>query len=91
MTSSHNYKGEGIPYDETDIAEDSVIGDNVWLGHNVIVLPGVSIGEGSIVQAGSVVVKDVPALAIVGGHPARQFASRDHDHYERLKALGKFY
>ena len=61
------------------------IGDNVWFGHRVTVLPGVSIGEGSIIQAGSVVVSDIPKCAIAGGSPARQFDTRDREHYERLK------
>ena len=90
MTANHNYKGERIPYDETYIIKDTIIGDNVWLGTNVIVLPGISIGEGVIVQAGSVVTTDIPPLAIVGGHPARQFSARDADHYEMLKSLGRF-
>lgn len=91
VTSTHNYKGLAVPYDETDIVEDAVIGDNVWFGINVIVLPGVSIGEGAIVQAGSVVVADVSPLAIVGGHPARQFSARDADHYQELKMQKKFF
>ncbi len=47
------------------------IGDNVWLGNNVCVLSGVSIGDGAIVGANSVVTRDVPAYAVVGGVPAR--------------------
>lgn len=46
------------------------IGNNVWVGFNVIILKGVTIGEGAIVAAGSVVTKDVPDFAIVGGNPA---------------------
>lgn len=91
MTYNHNYKGAAIPYDETYIVEDTMIGDNVWFGLEVIVLPGVSVGEGAIVQAGSVITSDVPALAIVGGHPARQFSTRDAHHYQTLKTLRKFY
>ena len=47
------------------------IGNNVWLGANVTVLPGVSIGDGAIIAAGAVVTKDVPANTVVGGVPAR--------------------
>ena len=47
------------------------IGDNVWLGGNVTVLPGVSIGEGSVIGAGSVVTRDVPPRTVVAGNPAR--------------------
>ena len=48
------------------------LGDNVWLGSNVTILPGVSIGDGAIVAAGAVVTKDVAAMTIVGGNPARK-------------------
>lgn len=48
-----------------------VIGDNVWIGANAVVLKGVTIGEGAIVGANSLVVKDVPPHAVVGGNPAK--------------------
>jgi len=47
------------------------IGDDVWLAHGVIVEPGVSIGDGSVVSAGSVVTRDVPAGHLAAGNPAR--------------------
>jgi phosphonate metabolism protein (transferase hexapeptide repeat family) len=47
------------------------IGDDVWIGHGAIVLPGRSIGTGAAIGAGSVVTKDVPDYAIVAGNPAR--------------------
>ncbi|OOY07001.1 DapH/DapD/GlmU-related protein [Thioclava sp. DLFJ4-1] len=47
------------------------IGHDVWIGANAIVPGGVTIGNGSIIAAGSIVVKDVPEFAIVGGNPAR--------------------
>ncbi|WP_425430495.1 DapH/DapD/GlmU-related protein [Chitinophaga niastensis] len=46
------------------------IADNVWIGTNVVILPGVNIGEGSIISANSVVHKDIPAMSIAGGNPA---------------------
>ena len=92
ITQNHNYdEGEAIPYDNTYIKKDIRIGDNVWLGDRVIILGGVSIGEGAIIQAGSVVVKDVPACAIAGGHPATVFKYRDIEHYNRLKKEGKIH
>lgn len=48
-----------------------IIHNNVWIGANSIILPGVKIGEGSVIAAGSVVTKDVPPLVIVGGNPAK--------------------
>jgi acetyltransferase-like isoleucine patch superfamily enzyme len=47
------------------------IGDNVWIGANSIILPGVTIGMGSVIAAGSVVAKSVPAMVVAGGNPAR--------------------
>jgi len=91
LTRNHHYEGESIPYDETYVDRDVVIGDNVWLGIRVIVLPGVTIGEGAIIQAGSVVVGDIPKYAIAGGHPCRVFGQRNAEHYERLKREGRFH
>lgn len=55
---------------------DTVIGNDVWLGYESLVLPGVSIGHGAIVAARSVVSADVPPYAIVGGNPARTVKMR---------------
>ena len=51
--------------------KEVIIEDSVWLGANCIVMPGVHIGRGSIIAAGSVVVKDIPAMCIAGGNPAK--------------------
>ncbi len=68
ITQNHNYDtGQRIPYDESYILKDIIIKDNVWLGAFVTVLGGVTIGEGAIVQAGSVVAQDIPDYAIAGG------------------------
>lgn len=91
ITSFHNYEGNALPYDDTFIDRDVIIGDNVWLGNNVIILGGAKIGEGAIIQAGSVVVKDIPPLAVAGGHPAIPFKYRDKEHYESLKEQKKFH
>ena len=91
ITSNHNYEGDAIPYDGTDLVKDVTIEDFVWLGNRVMILPGVTIGEGAIVQAGAVVVKDVPSCAIVGGNPAQVFKYRDREHFERLKKEMKFH
>lgn len=91
ITDAHNHKGNKIPYDETYIIKDVKIGDNVWLGNNVIILGGVDIGEGVIIQAGSVVTKSIPPLAIAGGHPAQVFSSREEAHYYALKEQKAFH
>ena len=91
ISQNHNHKGNRIPYDDTYICKDITIKDNVWLGDRVIVLPGVVIGEGAIIQAGSVVVSNISDCAIAGGHPAKVFASRDIEHYEILKKQKLFH
>ena len=48
-----------------------IIGPDAWIGHGAILLPGVSVGTGAIIGAGSVVTKDVPDYTIVAGNPAR--------------------
>lgn len=91
ITQIHNYEGGAIPYDHTYIIKDIIIEDNVWLGDQVILLGGVTIGEGAIIQAGSVVVSSIPKCGIAGGHPAKVFKYRNEDHYYRLKLEGKFH
>jgi virginiamycin A acetyltransferase len=58
---------------------DTIVGHDVWLGYESIVMPGVNIGNGAIVAARSVVVKDVPAYTIVGGNPAQIIKQRFSD------------
>ena len=52
------------------------IGNDVWIGHGAIVLPGRSVGAGAVVAAGAIVTKDVPAYTIVAGNPARMIRRR---------------
>lgn len=58
---------------------DTVVEHDVWIGADVIVMPGVRIGSGAIVATGSVVVSDVPPYAIVGGNPAQVIKRRFDD------------
>ncbi|QAY74688.1 acyltransferase [Agromyces protaetiae] len=77
ITASNYGTEPGTPVmDQPKIEEDIVIGDDVWLGANTVVLAGVTIGDGAVVAAGAVVTKDVPAGAIVGGVPARVIGQR---------------
>lgn len=89
ITDTHNYEGESLPYDHTYIIKSVSIGDNVWLGKRVMILGGVNIGDGAIIQAGSVVVSDIPSCSIAGGHPAVVFSKRDHEHYKKLSVKMK--
>jgi lipopolysaccharide O-acetyltransferase len=77
--SSHgSYSGElaashplSVPKDRHLFAKEVVIGDCVWIGESVSVLPGVTIGKGSIIGANSVVTKSVPEYVVAVGNPAR--------------------
>lgn len=91
LTDNHNYEGEMIPYDKTYIYKDVVIDDFVWLGSRVTILPGTHIGEGAIIQAGSVVHGEIPPYAIAGGNPATVFKYRNIEHFKQLKEKGLFY
>lgn len=57
---------QGLEY-----AKPITIGNNVWIGGNVVILPGVTIGENSVIGAGSVVTKDIPANVIAVGNPCK--------------------
>ncbi len=77
-TRNHESSQTNIPMidqGETD-AQEVTIGNDVWIGARVIILPGVSIGDGCIIGAGSVVTKNIPPYSIVGGVPAKIIKSR---------------
>lgn len=60
------------------------IGKNVWIGSNAVILPGVTVGDNSIIGAGSVVTKDIPANVIAFGNPCkvqREIGERDREYY----------
>ena len=54
----------------TGTSKAVTIEDYVWIGANTIVLPGVTIGKGSVISANSVVVRDIPPMVVAGGNPA---------------------
>ncbi len=62
--------------DELPLKGDTVVGNDVWIGQNVTVMPGVHIGDGAIIAANSVVAKDVPAYCVAGGNPCRVIRQR---------------
>jgi len=69
--SFENVSNRVFRHDTQNEAKPVTISDYVWIGFNSIILPGVTIGEGSIVAAGSVVTKNVPSYCVVGGNPAK--------------------
>ena len=73
ITHNHSFERTDIPMMDQGFEEERpvVIGNDVWIGDKVTILPGVNIGDGSIIGAGAVVTHDVPPYAIVGGVPAK--------------------
>ena len=65
--------------DELPHKGDTVIGNDVWIGHKAVIMPGVTIGDGSIVAAWSVVTKSYPSYSVIGGNPARLIRKRFDD------------
>lgn len=85
LSSTHRYKQDAyLPYDEYDEFRPVTIGCGAWLGYRSMIIPGVTIGDGAIIAMGSVVTKDVPAGAIVGGNPAKIISQRDSGQIEKM-------
>jgi virginiamycin A acetyltransferase len=62
--------------EELPFKGDTVIGNDVWIGYEAVIMPGVKIGDGAIVAAKSVVTKEVPPYSVVGGNPANLLKKR---------------
>lgn len=78
ISSNHSIPPIGQPFPISGDEHAPVkIEKDVWIGANCIITPGVTIGEGAVVAGGSVVTKDVPANAIVGGVPAKLIKMRN--------------
>jgi virginiamycin A acetyltransferase len=58
---------------------DTVVGNDVWIGYEAVIMPGVRIGDGAVIASKSVVTKDVAPYAVVGGNPAREIKKRFSD------------
>lgn len=72
VTQNHKISDLTVPMRlQTAPKQKVTIKDDVWIGTNVIILPGVTIGKGSVIAGGAVVTKDVEDYAIVGGNPAK--------------------
>lgn len=73
---NHNFSDKSLRIDQQGISTRSVvISDDVWVGANAVILPGVTIGTHAVVAAGAVVTKDVPPHTVVAGVPAKVIIS----------------
>lgn len=70
---------------------DTIVGNDVWIGQNAVILPGVHIGDGAIIGANSVVGRDIPPYTIVVGNPARETRKRFDDELIRLLLAFKWW
>ena len=72
ISYTHSHTSKNIPYSLQNFeGKEVLIGKNVWIGARVIILPGVSIGDNSIIGAGSVVTKSFLENSVIAGNPAR--------------------
>ena len=79
----HAMDGKQHPY-----KGDTKVGNDVWIGYNATIMPGVTIGDGAIIATNSTVVQDVAPYSVVGGNPAKEIKRRfDRDSIERLLRL----
>lgn len=79
-TQNHSMDRTDIPMQEQGMSKVKpvTIGNDVWIGSRVTILPGVRIGNGAVIGAGAVVTKDVPDYEVWGGNPAKFLKSRIH-------------
>jgi maltose O-acetyltransferase len=79
ITRNHGYIDKNTLIRKQGYTDDKpiYIGDDVWIGHRVIILPGVTIGKGTVIGAGSVVTKNTPEYSVVAGNPAQVIKYRE--------------
>lgn len=76
-TSNHNFTNSELPIRLQGWTNDAVnIEDDVWIGANAVILPGVTIGKGAVIGAASVVTKSIPAYSVAVGNPAHVIRER---------------
>jgi len=94
FSRNHTYNAPDlhyIPYDERFVEKPVKIGCYTWIGARAMIMAGVTVGDGAVIAAGSVVAKDVPRCAVVAGNPASIVKYRDEMIFERLLNEDKGY
>ena len=87
---NHNFSNPQQRIDEQGVSTQPVtIGDDVWIGANAVILPGVNIGNHCVVAAGAVVTKDVPDNTLVAGVPAKPIKKLRNENEGRMKNKGQ--
>lgn len=81
LAAGHDYTQLNLP----DTAASIVVGDHVWIGARSVILQGVTIGEGAVIAAGSVVTRDIPPYTVAAGVPAKVKKERILRRYEEQK------
>lgn len=85
---NHNYQELSEPIHSQGVSTvPIIIEDESWIGANAVIVPGVTVGRHSIVAAGSVVTKNVPAYSVVGGNPARVIKQYDEESKSWIKKI----
>lgn len=81
LSQNHRFDRTDIPMGEQGIcpSKPTVIGNDVWIGRDVLMTPGRTIADGSIIAGGCVLCKDFPAYSVIGGNPSRLIKSRIKD------------
>lgn len=77
VAENHEFSGGRRIFDQGVTRKGIVVGDDCWIGNNVIILDGVRIGSGVVIGAGSIVTKDIPDNMIAVGNPAKLLRSRN--------------
>lgn len=88
---NHSYEDINVPPTIQKVTSSTIrISDNVWIGANCVVIPGISIGRHSVIGAGSVVTRDIPDYCVAVGNPARVVKKYNHDNgvWEKIKSDG---
>ena len=85
-TDHDYYSPESLPYSSSSIARPVIIGDYVWIGANVTILPGAIINDGVVVGAGSVDSGELMRCGVYAGNPAKLIKKRDIFRFDELKA-----